>query len=125
MILITVYLIALIAVIFFIYYTRREGFQTTMATESVDMPFSTTSLNDDARTIMVNPVKIDELALQKASRDIESEMFDTCIGNFVNRSVGPLRDASELINFKVQDCDNIYDATSVPNKQYTNLMGYW
>lgn len=125
MILITVYIIALIAVIFFIYYTRKEGFQTNMLLNDSETPYSTTSSNDEAKTITVNPVNVDEVALQKASRDIQSEMLDSCIENYVNRKVGPIRDVSELMNFKVQDCDNIYDVTSVPNKNYKNLMSYW
>lgn len=125
MILITVYILALIAVIFFIYYTRKEGFQSSMVTQLIETPHSTTSSHDDSKTVMVNPIKIDELALQKASRDIESEMLDKCIGNYVNRPVGPLRDVSELMNFKVHDCDNIYDATSLVNKEYKNFMTSW
>ena len=125
MILITVYIIALIAVIFFIYYTRKEGFQVDMISNVSETPYSTKSSNDEVKTIMVNPIKVDEVALQKAARDINSEMLDGCIGNYINRRVYPIRDVSELMNFKVQDGDTIYDVTSVPNKDYNNLMSYW
>ena len=110
MILVTIYVLALLLILFFVFYkNKKEGFEaTTMATET---PFSTTSSNEDAATITINPVQIDEVEIEKVSRDIKSELLDDCLSQYVNRKVGPIRDAFELMNFKVQDCDNIYDAT--------------
>ena len=49
---------------------------------------------------------------EKFLRDNQSKDLNNCIGKYVNRRVKPLLgDVSELMYSKVEDCDNIFDAT--------------
>ena len=119
-----VYLLILIIVIILFLYSKKEGFETmtTSSQKTTDIQPTTSSSFEDMEVIDFSELEDSE----KIFRDEQSNKLNNCIGKYVNRSVKPLRDVSELMYSKIEDCDNIFDATEVDNKKkYFEQMGYW
>tara|TARA_S200000501_G_C20567841_1_gene631619 strand:- start:163 stop:540 length:378 start_codon:yes stop_codon:yes gene_type:complete len=125
MLLICVYLLVLLIVIILVFYSRKEGFNQLTTTVSPE----TTSVNPPTKSSLEEMDLIDFSEIEnseKILRDVQSNKLNSCIGKYVNRRVKPLRDVSEIMFSKVEDCDNIFDATMVENsKDYFEQMNYW
>ena len=125
MFLLCVYSIVLILVIILFLYSKREGFQTsssTITTTSTNVSPTTSSSFDEMDEIDFSEIEESE----KKFRDEQSKELNNCLGKYVNRKVKPLRDVSELMYSKVDDCENIFEATEVDNKKkYFEQMEYW
>jgi hypothetical protein len=125
MLLICVYLLVLLIVIILVFYSRKEGFNQLTTTVSPE----TTSVNPPTKSSLEDMDLIDFSEIEnseKILRDGQSIELNSCIGKYVNRRVKPLRDVSEIMFSKVEDCDNIFDATMVENsKDYFEQMNYW
>lgn len=124
MFLLCVYLLVLIIVIILFLYSKREGFETmTTSTQNTKNVLPTTSSSfEEMETIDFSEVEDSE----KTFRDEQSRELNNCIGKYVNRKVKPLRDVSELMFSKIEDCENIFEATEVDNKKkYFEQMEYW
>jgi len=129
MLLLGLYLIVLIVVIILFFYSHNEGFQnlttssTTITSNSLDLP-TTSSSYDEMENIDINFTELEET--EKYTRDEKSIELNECVGKYVNRKVKPFRDVSEIMFSKVEDCDNIFEATEVnKNRNYFEQMGYW
>lgn len=124
MFLLCVYLLVLVIVIILFLYSKREGFETmTTSTQKTEAVLPTTSSSfEEMETIDFSDLEDSE----KTFRDEQSRELNNCIGKYVNRKVKPLRDVSELMFSKLEDCENIFEATEVDNKKkYFEQMEYW
>ena len=124
MFLLCVYLLVLVIVIILFLYSKREGFETmTTSTQKTEGVLPTTSSSfEEMETIDFSDLEDSE----KTFRDEQSRELNNCIGKYVNRKVKPLRDVSELMFSKLEDCENIFEATEVDNKKkYFEQMEYW
>ena len=125
MFLLCVYLLVLLIVIILLFYSRKEGFEQV----TTKVPSETTSVNPPTESTLDEMDLIDFSEIEnseKILRDNQSKDLNNCIGKYVNRRVKPLRDVSELMYSKVEDCDNIFDATKVESsKDYFEQMNYW
>lgn len=95
----------------------------TTSTQNTKNVLPTTSSSfEEMETIDFSEVEDSE----KTFRDEQSRELNNCIGKYVNRKVKPLRDVSELMFSKIEDCENIFEATEVDNKKkYFEQMEYW
>ena len=124
---ICVYLIVLIVIIILFLYSRKEGFETKVTTSvnnqtSMTIKPTTSSSLDEMNEIDFSYIEESE----KLLRDEESKELNNCIGKYVNRRVKPLRDVSEIMFSKIEDCENIFEATDVDlKKNYFEQMEYW
>jgi hypothetical protein len=128
MYLLCLYLIVLLIVIILVFYSRKEGFNTetneiiSNVTTSSKIEPTTSSSYDDMDEIDFTEIENSE----KTFRDEQSRELNGCIGKYVNRSIKPLRDVSEIMFSKVEDCDNIFEVTEVDSgKKYFEQMEYW
>ena len=120
-----VYLLVLSIVIILFLFSRKEGFEsmTTSAQKVTNNVLPTTSSSFEEMDV-IDFSEIDNS--KKILRDEQSKELNSCLGKYVNRSVKPLRDVSEIMFSKVEDCDNIFEATEVDNKKkYFEQMEYW
>jgi hypothetical protein len=124
MFLLCLYLIVLIIVIILFLYSKKEGFETmTTSTQNTTKVLPTTSSSfEDMDVIDFSELEDSE----KILRDEQSKELNNCLGKYVNRKVKPLRDASEIMFSRVEDCENIFEATEIDNKKkYFEQMEYW
>ncbi len=120
-----VYLLVLIIVIILFLFSKKEGFEsmTTSVQKVTDKVLPTTSSSFEEMDV-IDFSELDNS--QKILRDEQSKELNGCLGKYVNRKVKPLRDVSEIMFSKVEDCDNIFEATEVDNKKkYFEQMEYW
>ena len=127
MFLICVYLIVLVVIIILFLYSRKEGFETLVTTSTGNQTTSTL-----LPTTSVSLYEMDEIDFsesedsEKLLREEQWLKLNNCIGKYVNRGIKPLRDVSEIMFSKVEDCDNIFEATEVDlKKKYFEQMEYW
>ena len=123
MFLLCLYLIVLIIVIILFLYSKKEGFETmTTSTQNTTNVLPTTSSSFEDMDV----IDFSELDSEKILRDEQSKELNNCLGKYVNRRVKPLRDVSEIMFSRVEDCENIFEATEVDNKKkYFEQMEYW
>ena len=124
MFLLCVYLLVLSIVIILFLYSKKEGFETmtTSAQNTTNVLPTTSSSFEDMDVIDFSDLDDSE----KILRDEQSKELNNCIGKYVNRNVTPLRDVSEIMYSKIEDCENIFEATEVDNKKkYFEQMEYW
>ena len=123
MFLLCLYLIVLIIVIILFLYSKKEGFETmTTSTQNTTNVLPTTSSSFEDMDV----IDFSELDSEKILRDEQSIELNNCLGKYVNRRVKPLRDVSEIMFSRVEDCENIFEATEVDNKKkYFEQMEYW
>ena len=124
MFLLCVYLLVLSIVIILFLYSKKEGFETmTTSTQNTTNVLPTTSSSfEDMDVIDFSDLDDSE----KILRDEQSKELNNCIGKYVNRNVTPLRDVNEIMYSKIEDCENIFEATEVDNKKkYFEQMEYW
>ena len=129
MFLICLYLIVLIVIIILFLYSRKEGFETQVTTATPISNTTTPSLNPTTSVSLDEMDEIDFSEIEnskKLFRDEQSRELNKCLGKYVNRGIKPLRDVSEIMFSKVEDCDNIFEATEVDlKKKYFEQMEYW
>ena len=95
---------------------------TTSAQNTTNVLPTTSSSFEDMDVIDFSDLDDSE----KILRDEQSKELNNCIGKYVNRNVTPLRDVSEIMYSKIEDCENIFEATEVDNKKkYFEQMEYW
>ena len=123
MFLLCLYLIVLIIVIILFLYSKKEGFETmTTSTKNTTNVLPTTSSSFEDMDV----IDFSELDSEKILRDEQSKELNNCLGKYVNRRVKSLRDVSEIMFSRVEDCENIFEATEVDNKKkYFEQMEYW
>ena len=129
--LVWVYLLVLLLILLYlVLQKKKEFFETSISTSVVIEPTST-SLEPNITTSIVTEDTINFSIIddsEKAFRDKEGEQLDRCLGKYINRNVGSLKDVSELMYSKIDDCD-IYKATEVKSfdngKFYLDKMTYW
>ena len=135
MYLVCLYLVILIIIVFFVYMSNKETFQNNVILGANNVLNGSQSSNNGTVDFNKSPMTestyqdMDELDIEKSEkiiRDIQSNDLNTCIGKYVNRPIKALRDVSELINSKLESCNNVYDYTKVKNnKVYFEQNGYW